>query len=72
MHAAAGIIGAFVGSTLGKAIDGRKLLFLFALVMVGVGLVMLRGRKAVGIPGAQCSRENPPRLLSFGLGTGAF
>jgi len=30
-YAAAGVVGAFLGSTLGKAIDGQKLLFLFAL-----------------------------------------
>ncbi|WP_206434302.1 sulfite exporter TauE/SafE family protein [Sphingomonas sp. ABOLD] len=33
MFAAAGIAGALVGSTAGKAFDGQKLLFLFALVM---------------------------------------
>ncbi|MBU2342460.1 MAG: sulfite exporter TauE/SafE family protein, partial [Alphaproteobacteria bacterium] len=33
VFAAAGIAGAFGGSTAGKAIDGDKLLFLFALVM---------------------------------------
>jgi hypothetical protein len=29
-YAAAGVVGALAGSTLGKAIDGQKLLFLFA------------------------------------------
>ncbi|MGN6621862.1 MAG: TSUP family transporter [Sphingomonas sp.] len=48
----AGIIGALIGSTAGKAFDRWKLLFLFALVMVVVGLLMLRGRKAGGDPGA--------------------
>src|SRR6202042_1279222 len=32
--AAAGIIGAFVGSIFGKMVDGQKLLALFALVML--------------------------------------
>jgi hypothetical protein len=72
MYAAAGVFGALAGSTLGKAIDGQKLLFLFALVMVAVGVAMLRGRKAVGEPGAQCNRENAAKVLGFGLGTGAF
>jgi uncharacterized membrane protein YfcA len=72
MYAAAGILGALAGSTLGKAVDGQKLLFLFALVMVAVGLAMLKGRKAVGEPGAQCNRENAAKVLGFGLGTGAF
>jgi len=72
MYAAAGIVGAFAGSTLGKAVDGQKLLFLFALVMVAVGVLMIRGRKAKGDPAAQCTRTNAPRVLGFGLGSGAF
>ena len=72
MYAASGVVGAFVGSSLGKAFDGQKLLFLFALVMLVVGVLMLRGRKNMGIPGAQCNRENAPKVLSFGLGTGLF
>lgn len=58
--------------TAGKAFDGTHLLFLFALVMVAVGIVMLRGRKAEGVPGAQCNRENAPKVLGFGLVTGIF
>lgn len=72
MYAAAGIVGALIGSTVGKAFDGQKLLFLFALLMVVVGMLMLRGRKAGGTPGAQCNRENAPKVLSYGLGTGVF
>ena len=72
MYAGAGVLGAFAGSTLGKAFDGQKLLFLFAIVMILVGALMLRGRKAVGVEGAQCNRENAPKVLGFGLGTGAF
>ena len=72
MYAASGIVGALLGSTAGKAADGGKLLFLFALVMVVVGIMMLRGRKDVGNPGAECNRENAPKVLSYGLGTGVF
>src|SRR3546814_16063497 len=72
MYAAAGIVGALLGSTAGKAFDGQTLLFLFALLMVVVGVLMLRGRKAGGTPGAQCKRENASKVLSYGLGTGVF
>lgn len=72
MYAASGVVGAFFGSSLGKAFDGQKLLFLFALVMIVVGVLMLRGRHNLGIAGAQCNRENAPKVLSFGLGTGLF
>jgi uncharacterized protein len=39
-----GVAGAFGGSTLGKSIDGSKLLLLFGLVMIVVGVLMLRKR----------------------------
>ena len=72
MYAAAGILGASAGSTAGKAFDGQKLLLLFAIVMIVVGALMLRGRDAVGINGAQCNRNNAPKVLGYGLGTGIF
>ena len=70
--AGAGIVGAFAGSTLGKSFDGAKLLFLFALLMVVIAIIMLRKRGQVGDPAVRISRENAPRLLGYGLGSGAF
>ncbi|MBP7339232.1 sulfite exporter TauE/SafE family protein [Niveispirillum sp.] len=72
IYALAGIIGAAAGSTLGKAIDGHKLLFLFAMVMLLVGVLMLRNRNATGDPGAQCSRDNAGKVVGLGLATGTF
>jgi uncharacterized membrane protein YfcA len=72
MYAGAGVAGALVGSTAGKAFDGQKLLVLFALVMIVIGALMLRGRGAVGREGATCNRQNAPEVLAFGLGTGVF
>jgi uncharacterized membrane protein YfcA len=72
MYAGAGVAGALAGSTLGKSIDGQKLLFLFALVMLLVGVLMLRGRGRGGNPDAECNRENAVKVLSYGAGTGAF
>jgi len=46
VFAATGTIGALAGSSLGKAMDGQKLLFLFGLLMLAVGVLMLRPRKA--------------------------
>ena len=46
-----GVAGAAIGSSLGKTFDGQKLLFLFAVLMVVVGVLILRrtgGRGAVG------------------------
>lgn len=72
MYTVAGIAGAFFGSLLGKAMDGDKLLFLFALVMLVVGGLMFRGRSNPGIAGAACNREKAPRVLGLGGLTGAF
>ena len=72
VFALAGIAGAFLGSTLGKIIDGQKLLALFAIVMLVVGVLMLRGRSGEGVPSVKLNRENLPKLLASGLFTGAL
>lgn len=54
---AAGVAGALVGSTLGKAFDGQRLLILFALLMIVIGGLMLRPR-----------REGPHIAASLTLG----
>ena len=72
VFAGAGVAGAFAGSTAGKAFDGEKLLFLFAIVMVVVGVLMLRGRKRAGDAEVVLGRDNAPKLAAYGLGTGLF
>jgi uncharacterized membrane protein YfcA len=70
--AAAGVVGAFVGSSIGKVVDGRRLLILFALLMLFVAALMLRGRKAdTGVAGA-VQQKNLWRLGAIGLGTGTL
>ncbi len=72
MYASAGVLGAFGGSTLGKAIDGQKLLALFALLMVLVGVLMLRDRGNLGDADVRCRRENAPKVIGYGAATGLF
>lgn len=72
MYAGAGVIGAFFGSTAGKAFDGQRLLFLFAIVMIVVGVLMLRRRRHEGDEAAQCGRANAAKVLGAGLGSGGF
>lgn len=72
LFSGAGIAGAALGSTLGKAMDGQRLLFLFALLMLAVGFMMFRERDRVGDGDAQCNRQNAPKVLGFGGATGAF
>lgn len=70
LFAAAGVVGALIGSTLGKGFDGEKLLGLFALLMLGVGALMLRGRSTEGDPDVVLTRQNAPKLLATGGATG--
>ncbi|KAA0676010.1 sulfite exporter TauE/SafE family protein [Roseomonas genomospecies 6] len=70
--AASGVVGALVGSTLGKAVNGESLLFLFALVMVAVGASMLRKRGSEGDPGVRINKSIAVRLVGIGFLTGAI
>lgn len=72
LFAATGVAGAFAGSSAGKAFDGDWLLFLFAIVMIVVGALMLRRRGSAGDPDVRLGRENAPKLLGFGMGAGLF
>jgi uncharacterized protein len=70
--AAAGVIGAFAGSTLSKAVDGQKLLVLFAILMLVVAGLMLARRSIAGDEGVRLGRENAAKLVALGLATGAL
>ena len=70
--AVAGIAGAAIGSSLGKLVDGQKLLFLFALAMIAVGAAMLRPRSAAGDPGVRITPAIAVRLVVVGVIVGAF
>lgn len=72
VYAAAGVAGAFAGSSAGKTFDGHKLLFLFAIVMVVVGVLMLRSRGQAGNPDVRLGRENATKLVGYGAATGAL
>ena len=68
--AATGVVGAFLGSTLGKVVDGQRLLVLFALLMLVVAGLMLRGRR--GGPDRYPLPHMYPRLGAVGLGAGTL
>ncbi len=72
VFALSGVIGAFGGSSLGKLVDGQRLLALFAVLMIVVGGLMLKNRSAEGKPEVRLSRENLPKLLGLGLASGAL
>jgi LPXTG-motif cell wall-anchored protein len=74
VFAAAGVVGAAIGAEVGKAVDGSRLLMLFGLLMIGVGLSMLRKRRREDDPHVRLSRATAavllPRLVPMGLGVG--
>lgn len=51
VFSALGVVGALGGSSLGKAMDGDRLIFLFGILMLVVGVLMLKPRKPVS---AEC------------------
>lgn len=72
MFAAAGIVGAFVGSIFGKMLDGQKLLALFALLMLVIALLMLKTRARDGLPDVDMTRANMPAIVGLGVATGTL
>src|ERR1700722_16089258 len=65
LFAATGVVGALIGSTIGKAIDGQRLILLFAFMMIVIGLAMLRPRKGGG-------SVAPPLTLMSGVRVGVI
>jgi uncharacterized membrane protein YfcA len=74
VFAACGIVGAGLGSTIGKSFDGQQLLFMFGLLMVVIALSMLRGPRGEIKEFVPLTRRNAaavaPRLAVFGGGAG--
>lgn len=74
VFAVSGMIGAALGAELGKALDGKRLLVLFGLLMIGVGLSMLRKRRTPEAPDVLLTRDSAatllPRLIPIGLSVG--
>lgn len=70
VFALSGVVGAAGGAQLGKMVDGGRLLTLFGVLMVIVGVLMLRPRKSAGDPGVRLTVESMPRLLPLLIGVG--
>lgn len=73
---AAGIAGAFAGSSLAISVPGEQLLSLFGVLMLVVGTVMFLKKDAEGNPGVRLSfstaRQLLPLLLLIGVSVGAL
>ena len=74
VFALSGVIGAAIGAEVGKALDGKRLLMVFGLLMIGVGLSMLRPRRGEERADVRLTRTSAaqllPRLVPIGFGTG--
>jgi hypothetical protein len=68
--ATSGILGAAAGAQLGKMMDGGRLLLLFGVLMVVVGVTMLRPRQSGGNPDVELTVESMPKLLPLLIGIG--
>ena len=67
----AGVLGALAGSTLGKAVDGQRLVLLFACMMVVIGCAMLRPRRGgAGADAVALAPEVALRVGGMGLAVG--
>jgi uncharacterized membrane protein YfcA len=71
VFATAGVIGAFFGSSIGKLVDGQRLLLLFALLMLVVAFLMVRPRRPAAGPVCE-GRACIIRLGVIGLAAGSL
>jgi uncharacterized membrane protein YfcA len=71
-YSIAGVVGALLGSSVGKAVDGQKLLFLFALLMMVIATMMFRGRRRARITAMECTPSQLPKVMSYGAATGTL
>ncbi|GBQ41426.1 hypothetical protein CFR79_10365 [Komagataeibacter saccharivorans] len=65
-----GIVGALVGASCGRIINGQHLLFLFALIMLVVGALMLRGNHDTGPTPCRPERTSALPVIVYGGLTG--
>ena len=74
VFAGSGMLGSLAGSHLALMMDGKKLLFLFGGLMLGVGSLMLAKKNAEGDASVRLTRSTArymlPRLVSTGLAVG--
>ena len=76
VFAAAGIVGAVLGSKFGKQLDGQKLLVLFGALMVAIAGLMFVKKSTDGNVSVRLNRSTAPDLmpylLVYGVGVGTL
>jgi uncharacterized membrane protein YfcA len=71
IFALVGSLGALIGSTIGKTVSGNRLLLFFGLLMIAVGLLMLRPRKAQASVESAIQSPLVPAAVALGVGLAA-
>jgi uncharacterized protein len=72
VFAMSGVVGAALGSTLGKHTDGQKLLILFGVLMMAVAASMAMRREGGSKPQVRLERANAPWVVGIGFAVGAL
>jgi hypothetical protein len=72
VFAVAGILGAFFGSTLGKMVDGQKLLAAFAVLMMVIAGIMMRRHAPTKVRDAHLNLQTALRLAVIGFIAGCL
>jgi len=73
LFAISGVLGAALGSTLGKHTEGQRLLILFGILMIVVAVRMALTREGgVVPPSLHVDRTNAPRVAGIGFAAGAL
>ncbi|MCA0434703.1 MAG: sulfite exporter TauE/SafE family protein [Proteobacteria bacterium] len=74
VFSASGMLGSYAGVRLALLLPGSRILFLFALLMIAVGMIMLLRKDAEGDPGVRLTirtaRRMMPWLVAIGFATG--
>jgi hypothetical protein len=70
VFAAGGVLGAYAGSSAGKAFDGQRLLVLFAVLMMVIAALMQKPRRSVVGGSIRLTPLLAARFAGAGLGTG--
>lgn len=70
VFAAAGIVGAALGSEFGKQVDGQKLLLLFGVLMLVIAGLMFAKKHSGGDAAIELTTASAPKLLPYLLAYG--
>jgi uncharacterized membrane protein YfcA len=70
IFAAIGVVGALIGSTIGKELDGQRLVLLFAIMMLVIGVMMLRPRRGGSSVPAPLTKAGAGKVAGVALCVG--